>query len=241
MRARLLVPLLFAFPYTGCGFRAVQAPDLSTNGDGKDMAAALDIAVAPPADLTASTLRGVLGAGAISVSAVDLTQRGTRDWEHWGYLTASGVDRKANVTAALGAFSELGSAAVQYYDNNTTNFSWSDGDLHPSVAGTTTGVYIVGVNEGFRLTVPADVVEQTLELYVGGFHGRGALHAEVSDAPLLGYDDASFSRDDAGLFNATYTLRFRAASAGQTLTVTWSAQSLSQADGNVTLQAAALR
>jgi hypothetical protein len=228
---RSLLPF-FALAVGACGFKPVAAHDLGVIGTPSDLGGG---------DLAGSTLRGVVGVGAVSPATVDLTHEGARDWIHWGYLGPDGVDRKAQAMPWLGGFTGQGSGVIESYDNNTVDFSWSDGDAHPVIAGTGSGLFVVGVGGGFGLRVPADTDERTLLVYVGGYRSRGAFHADVSDTPAVAFDDASFSRDDDGLYDATYTLRFRAGSPGQVLTVTWKAQSLSASDGNVTLQAVALR
>jgi hypothetical protein len=215
-------PLVFAlaavFSFAGCGFKPTSAPDLGDD----------------------PSFRGVAGQGATTAANVDLTVEGTRNWVHWGYLAAAGTDRKA-AAVSLTDYATISGGPVDDYDNNTVLFRWSDGAPDADVGGTSTGIFIRGADDGFRLAVPAGDVAQTLVVFVGGYKSRGALHAEVSDAPSLAYDDASFSRDDAGIYNATYTLRFRAGSSGQTLTVKWAAQTISANDGNVALQAIALR
>ena len=75
-----------------------------------------------------------------------------------------------------------------------------------------------------------------LYLYVGGWNSGGQLTAHLSDGSAADIVDASFSSATTQ-YKAVYALSYRAASAGQTLTVQWTQVS---GVGNVTLQAAAL-
>jgi hypothetical protein len=228
MRRASFALVLAAFA-AGCGFKATQPADLGTGTDLYDPGPA-----------------GLQGAGALTDAAVDLTSVGTRDWIHWGYLGLEMIDRKASGHGLITTDTEIGTANVGGYANNTVSYAWSDGDVHPRLDGTTSGIYVIGAGNGFFFTVPAGTAPQTLEVYVGGYQSRGQLHAELSGGAGGGaasFDDSSFSRDDSVPYNATYTLRFRTTSDGQTLTVKWTAQSLTagSSGGNVTLQAAALR
>jgi hypothetical protein len=75
-----------------------------------------------------------------------------------------------------------------------------------------------------------------LLVYVGGWNSGGKLVAHLSDGSAADFVHASFS--GSGQYKAVYTLTYRAASAGQRLTVQWTQSS---GNGNVTLQAAALQ
>lgn len=226
MRAPPWLYLTLALICPACGFHAAArgsdggAPDLG----GLDLGFAL----------------GLSGSAAVSASTIDLTNEGTRDWAHWGYQQPSAVDRKALATSLLPNQIPIGAGALQTYTNDSVIYTWSDGAEHPTLS-TSGGIYQLGTDGGFTLDIPADPAGQTLLLYVGGYKSRGELHATLSDAPDQAYDDASFSGDNDLEYNATYTVHFRAASPGQRLSIVWRAQSTSAADGNVTLQAAALR
>jgi hypothetical protein len=84
---------------------------------------------------------------------------------------------------------------------------------------------------------------RTLTVYVGGYKSGGTLTAQLSDNSSPKYTDSSMSGSSTGTdgshYYATYTLTYNAASAGQTLTVSWT-QSSDAGGGNVTLQAAVL-
>jgi hypothetical protein len=56
-------------------------------------------------------------------------------------------------------------------------FSWSDGTPTTAVTNTTTGVYVIGLNNGFQITVPASMAIRTLKLYIGLWRANAKLEA----------------------------------------------------------------
>jgi fibronectin type 3 domain-containing protein len=168
------------------------------------------------------------GSVATSAATVDLTATGTADWAHW-----PGYDHKSTGGSQLQTFTAIG-GTVQTYTNDPRRLTWSDGT--PAATGSSTsGVYINGINKGFRVIAPADTSTRTLKLYVGGWNSTGQLTAQLSDGSAVDYVDAS--RSGTGQYDAVYTLTYKAGAAGQSLKVQWVQAS---STGNVTLQAAAL-
>jgi len=173
---------------------------------------------------------GLLSGGVVaSAAAVDLTAVGTSDWAHW-----PNYDHKASGGGQIGNVAAVGSGMTAYA-NDPRRLTWSDGT--PNASGSSSGgVYISGAGKGFSITVPADTTQRTLTLYVGGWSSSGRLTAHLSDGSAADYVDASLS--GTSQYDGVYTLSYKAASAGKTLTVQW----LEVAGyGNVTLQAATLR
>ena len=172
---------------------------------------------------------------------VDLTAEGTADWIHWGAVNTS-WDRKNGVPAQLSNFTPLGTAAVQRYADNFTAFAWSDGTPTSATAGTTTGVFTIGLSNGFALTAPADTNSRKLRIYVGCYAARGHLLAYLSDFSARPYIDTSINDISWNNEYAVYEIDYRAASPGQLLNVEYrSLEIFDQVYGNVTLQAATLR
>ncbi len=176
-------------------------------------------------------------------SDVNLTAEGALDWVHWGLYMDTSVTRKAGVTNQIGDFSVVGKGAfVRAYQfaDNFNGYSWVDGTPTATVSNTTTGVYVVGLLNGFQFTVPASMTQRTLKVYVGAFGAQGELVASLSDhsAPnFIGTNVVNVSNGPSGVYTLTYT----ANSAGVTLNVQYTvSQMLVLPDGNVTLQAAAL-
>ena len=185
---------------------------------------------------------------------VNLTAEGVTDWSHWG-LGGVKQDHKAVGGTAVGLISDetqTNATGNGAYTDNFLGFTWSDGTPTASASNSTTGLY--EANGEFTFTVPAGTASQTLKVYVGGVTAGAALSAHLSDGSAPDYmdGDPSFANPitgtlssaasggfapDANHFDGVYTITFKAASAGQTLTITYGQTS---GGGNVTLQAASL-
>jgi hypothetical protein len=70
-------------------------------------------------------------------------------------------------------------------------------------------------------TVPADEHSHVLKVWVGGDHGAGRLSASLSDGSGHYSDGWDAFSNPKGPFSAVYTITYRAAGPGQTLTVEW--------------------
>ncbi|MEQ1762822.1 MAG: peptidoglycan DD-metalloendopeptidase family protein [Pyrinomonadaceae bacterium] len=169
----------------------------------------------------------------------NLSTEGSADWAHWGLTAASGFNHKVTATQQISDYSVIGTGSIQRYTNNTNSYSWSGGTPTSAANNTTTGVYVIGLNNGFQLTVPADTTQRTLKVYVGLWAAGGKLEASLSDNSSPAYTDTSLI-NTSDTANGIYTLNYQAASNGQTLTVKWTVDSIANAWSNVTLQAATL-
>ena len=104
------------------------------------------------------------------------------------------------------------------------------------------------VGHGQELSVPADKDWRTLRVYVSGLQSGARFAARLSDNSAPEYLSSTFARGGCdnniiyqGPFSAVYTVRFRAASAGQKLTVSWTlADEQNRFLGQAQLQAATL-
>lgn len=175
---------------------------------------------------------------ALPPSNVNLSTEGTSDWVHWG-LVGLGMNRKSGVSPQISDYSLLGVGVPAHLTGNPTLFNWTGGTPSASASNVGTGLWLVGLNNGFRVTVPADTATRTLKVYVGLWAARGRLEAKLSDGSSPDYVDTS-TANSSGTSNAVYTFVFRVASAGQTLTVSWTSAQNYNEFGNVTLLAATL-
>jgi hypothetical protein len=100
-------------------------------------------------------------------------------------------------------------------------------------------VTLGGAGNGFEFTVPADTVSRGLKVYLGLSQAGGKLEATLSDGSATPIVDTSLV-NNVGTSNYVYSLNFRAASNGQTLTVRWTANSVVGGSSFVSLQAATL-
>jgi hypothetical protein len=169
--------------------------------------------------------------------SIDLTVEGTADWAHWGLTAASSFDHLSGVTSQISNYTQLGTSGILRQKQSPTSYSWSNGT--PTVAGnaTPTGVFSIGVGNGFQLTLPADTNLRTLKLYVGVWDAQGRLEVSLSDGSAPTMVDTSLINQTA-TSNAVYTLNYQAGSSGQTLTIKWTQNASFNSFGNVTLQAA---
>jgi hypothetical protein len=171
------------------------------------------------------------GSGTSATTPTSLTGEGSADWVHWG---DSSLNRKAGVTPQISNYSIVGSGGVQRYSNDPRALSWTDGT--PAAIGTNNnGIYITSLQSGFVLSVPADTSTRNLTVHVGGWQSGGTLRAHLSDGSAPDFIDSTSSA--GGQYDRNYTLTYTAASAGQTLAVSWVVTS---GTGNVTLNGAAL-
>jgi len=186
------------------------------------------------------------GGGLLSASlatpgaSVDLTAEGAVDWAHWGLVSSTSFNHRAAVAQQISNYTQIGSGAVQRQKASPTSYSWSNGTPTASVTGTPSGVFTIGTGAGFRVTVPADTTTRVLNLYVGLWAAQGKLEVTLSDGSAASFVDTSLINQTA-TSNGLYTLSYRAASSGQTLTIRWTAQTTFNTYGNITLQAATLQ
>lgn len=173
-------------------------------------------------------------------ASVNLTTEGTADWTHWGLIDANSFNRKANVGPQIN-ITVVGTHSPAQFSNNYTSFTWSDGEPVASESGTSTGIYITGFTNGFKITAPADTVARTLRVYAGLYGAAGTLQAFLSDGSATAYTDASLDDIYSSRY-ALYTINYRAASGAQNLTVQYRASRVYDMDyGNVALPAVTLQ
>jgi alpha-tubulin suppressor-like RCC1 family protein/fibronectin type 3 domain-containing protein len=198
----------------------------AVNGGGESAGSGQASATPQPAVLSVPT-----------VTPINLTTLGTTDWVHWGLAGAAGVDRKSAGGSKIGNWTKIGAIAPQSYPDCVIGYTWSDGAPTAIAMSSTTGVYVTGQNNGFSFTAPADTTLRTLTVYLGGYKATGTLTAVLSD------NSTSFTpvsaTSAASIFNQTIAIRYKAASPGQTLTVTWK-MTADAGGGNITLNAATL-
>jgi hypothetical protein len=218
------------------------APTLTANGTTGSYNVTASVAgVTPAATFALTNLAAGGGGGSLtgtvttSTAAVNLSTEGPVDWVHWGDAT---LTRKAGVAAQLSTYTPIGNGTVLNYFDDLRGISWTGGT--PTASGTNNkqGVYVPGVGNGFSFTAPADATQRRLIVHVGGYLSGGRLTAHLSDGSAVDYSDlAAASTDVSNNYDRNYTLTYRAAGAGQTLTVTWV---MTSGPNNVSLSAAAL-
>jgi hypothetical protein len=194
-----------------------------------------------PVEVFVHTLGGVLlGDGATPPASVDLSDKGTNDWAHWGLTNAASFNRKAGVTSQIGNLIAIDMQPVLRYADNFTRYSWTDGTPTASAVDTPTGVYIYGLTNGFELNLPAGPQLRTVKVYVGLYAARANFQAWLSDASAPAFTDTTLNNHYNNTYRV-YTLQYAAASENQTLTIRHTAfNSHDTVFGNVTWQAVTL-
>ena len=177
---------------------------------------------------------------------VNLTAEGTLDWAEWGF----GGDPTAFNDMAPGGgpisnYKQIGdlTQAVNAYSPTGVPVLWDNGAPTLSASDDQEGIYVgyQGGN-GFQITVQADPTAKFLKIYAGCYGEQLHLHAVLSDASAPAYDDYSLTDPTESGVNGVYTIKFAAASSGQTLSVAMSVGTnvFDTNYANTTLQAAAL-
>jgi hypothetical protein len=150
---------------------------------------------------------------------VDLTSEGTIDWAHWGAASATTFNHKATGGRKI---SDVAQRPDFRYSTSVTTFAWSDGTPTAS-DNNNDGVYDLGSSASFSITVPADTSTRTLRLYVGGNDVDNRLTVHLSDSSMPNAVFSTTGRSGNGSYVAPLEITFRAASAQQSLSLTWSA------------------
>jgi hypothetical protein len=165
-----------------------------------------------------------------SAGPFNLTTEGPHDWIKWGATSshkATGGSQISNRTA-LGAGTINGGSGPQ--------LSWTDGTPVTSATNDTSADQQNGTDAGFWFTAPADTTQRVLVVHLAGWNSGGKMVAHLSDGSAADYVDTSFSSPNN--YNASYTFTYKAASAGQTLKLTWTWNS-GNSGGNVNVCSAA--
>lgn len=208
--------------------------------------------------------RGFLqGSVDVAPSKVDLSAEGTLDWIHWGYLASDAgktdfighsarqecpsdgrcTNRRVGGHPQIGEFIPTG----VYVDPNipfrlyvpisVTSFSWKDGSPTRVVESAQTQIYTSGVNNGFRIQVPADPIVRTFRLYIGVWNCSVTAKATLSDKSAASFTDASLKHTSN---NVMLTFKYGSATPGQTLAVDIVITATKSGGENASLSAATL-
>ncbi len=163
-----------------------------------------------------------------------LTALGTSDWAAYSYN--NGFDHDANGGSKISNVTAVGGSLNQF-TFNIFNFTWTNGSPDTSASDDDNGYYNQGgLGDGFTFTVPASTTAQKLTVYLGGYNSSGTFTATLSDGSAAAYSNSSLASTNS--YFAYYTIDFKAASAGQTLTINWVQNS---SGVNVDLYAATLQ
>ena len=171
-----------------------------------------------------------------SPGVFNLDTLGATDWAAWGN-NATDFDHKASGGTKISNATAVG-GALSPFDSQYLGFTYTGGTPDATSTGETKGYYNQGgVGDGIQFTAPASTTPQTLTVFVGGYASGGTLTATLSDNSAAAYTDVQPAKPGISYYDY-YTLTYKAAKPGQTLTVKWI---MSSPGTNVTLYAAALK
>jgi hypothetical protein len=172
---------------------------------------------------------------AAGTSTYDLTALGTSDWIV--YPNATPV--RKNGGGSQIALAHVGSFSDSVATDSKEMSTWSDGA--GTVSGSTNSLIFSGTGDGigYALTVPADTNVRTVTAILGVYNTRMRITATLSDSSVAQQVDTSIVSDSSGGNPAAVTVRYAAASAGQTLTIV-ATQITPSGYANTSFQSAAL-
>lgn len=175
---------------------------------------------------------------------INLTQEGTLDWIHWGYVHLPHIKNRKIGPALIGDVKRVGKDPIQTYENNPTHYAWSNGTPVKEVTGTQSGIFMDGRGAGFEFSAPATTTNRTLKVFAGfwGNGGKPIITVNLSDgsAPEFTYvcqHDRDGKKGHDGLYNVVFTITYKATKPDATLNIRY----VNEGGGNLELQAAALK
>jgi hypothetical protein len=191
-----------------------------------------------PVALTVTAPTGVLSGSAsfiISGATVNLSAVGTTDWAEWGESGPS-ID---DYTGLIQNYTQIGSDPIGQF-TSTAKFSWTNASTADNpVTGTTSCVGIPKTDQpdGFEVLIPASTAQQTALIYIGTLNAQIQIQASLSDGSGPFYTATNATTTGT----LVYSIRYSAASAGQTLQVKITAISHTGANPAYSLEAVALQ
>ena len=149
---------------------------------------------------------------------VDLTTLGTSDWAHWGNGSATGFDHKASGGSQIGNITVVGTGNLTQITSGTLTSTWTDGTPTASATNNNDGV-AVGKPLGMHIAAAADLTSRTLHLYVGSINSTERLDVALSDGSAPPYSNTQTAGTTP--VHVRYDIVYHTASAGQTVSITW--------------------
>ena len=197
-----------------------------------------------PATLTVTQPAGgsISGSYSAAASSYNLTALGTLDWAHWGRGgNASNFDHDASGGSQISNVTKLGPGSYGGWTYSPRDVSWTNGSPTASNAGDDGYIWANNaIGAGFSFTVSAGTTSHTLFVYLGGATSGGTLTAALSDNSANPYTATISGTSN---YQDVVAITYNAASAGQTLTITWAKSQTINGDagGSVDLIAAWLQ
>ena len=178
------------------------------------------------------------GTESAAAASYNLTALGTADWAPWGLAgSGSNFDHDASGGSQISNVTEVGSGNYGGWTYSPRNVSWTNGTPTASDSGDDGYIWANNaIGAGYSFTVPASTTSRTLYVYLGGASSGGTLDAHLSDGSAADY---TVTVSGTANYQDLVAITYAAASAGQTLTITYDkTQTIGAASGSVDLMAA---
>jgi hypothetical protein len=171
-----------------------------------------------------------------SPGIVTLSDPVNTDWIVWGVDGSTPAAARKTDANLISDITPVGGATIGADPYSYIQYTWTGGAPVASETNATPEATVSGsANIGFQITIPASTSVQTLNIYTG-VHGGAELDASISDGSSPSIADTTVT--SLGEADKTYSIDFRAASPGQTLTIQLK---LTDPNGYLDLQAATLQ
>ena len=173
-------------------------------------------------NITVGTASISIADAAVPVS-LNLTTEGTYDWIYSAGNFSTYFDiqpfsyRKASGGRLISDLWFMGSGSTFGSFTGGTTFTWTATDAENGASPTgALGIFTAGVNNGFRLKVPADTFKRVLRLYSGVTTGVVTVTCTFSDGSIAPVTHSTASGSSSNMFTITYN----AVHSGQYMMVT---------------------
>lgn len=169
-----------------------------------------------------------------AATRASLTTLGPTNWAYW---TSASITPGTTMSGGTGTISAtLSAGTITGYSGDPQTFDWTNGTPTGTGSNISDGIY-ANPASGFHwtLTVPAGTASHTVRFWVGLYSVTGITATiHLSDSSHADYTDTEGNA--SAVTDVLYTCTYNAASAGQTLTLTWTRPSTG---GNLDIQAVA--
>jgi hypothetical protein len=151
---------------------------------------------------------------------------------------ASGYADKATGGGAISNVTQTGTGGVySAYDLSVAPLTWTDGNSSdPSHSSDNNYIYDNGtLGTGWTFAVPASTTSRTLYVLAGGYATSSTITAHLSDGSASNY---TATESGSALYRNLFAITYQAASASQTLTITFDLTTQTSSGGSADLAAA---
>lgn len=181
------------------------------------------------------------GSGTVEINAkptaINLTELGSSDWAYFGACQGVSVHHKANGGNTISLKTNGESSGS--YSNAACTYSWTDGaEVRDNSAGVKTGIGVVHPGAYAEISAPADEIERTLYVSVGGYSSNFKVQVWVGNTLV---DEQLVEGVQRGKTDRLVQVTYSADEPTQ-VRVRWTVVSeFSDNNGSISIEAAALQ